>query len=334
MASGNDEDAETRGNDRRFGSGSAPVRYPDPDVVSITPAFDTYKLMNAGIIRLWTGALWAEGPAWSPGGNYLVWSDIPNDVHMRWLAEDDHVSIFRHPSGNSAGNAFDREGRLISCEQGNRRMVRYEHDGSVTVLADMFNGKPLNSPNDVAVHRDGTIWFTDPPFGTGPAGGYEGTTGELHHPNSVYRIDPSGRLDLIADDIAEPNGIGFSPDYKRIYIVDTADGINDIKVYDVVDSARIVNGRQFTDILIDGRHVAPDGFAVDIDGNIWAAGGQTGDGFDGVHCFTPEGERIGFVRLPETVSNLTFGGPKHNRLMIAASQSIYALYVNTRGATY
>lgn len=286
---------------------------------------------NTAIKRLWTGALWAEGPAWNAVGRYLVWSDIPNNVPMRWLWEDGHVSVFRNPSGNSNGNTFDWQGRQISCEHLNRRVVRYEHDGSVTVLAATFEGKPFNSPNDAVVHPNGSIRFTDPHYGSAFVGGYEGQFGELFHKNAVYRIDPStGQVSRVTDELEAPNGLCFSHDYKRLYIVDTGPG--DIKVFDVVDEARLANGRLFTDMMIEGKHVGPDGVRADIDGNIWASGGWIGYPYDGVHVFTPEGQRIGQIRLPETTSNLCFGGPKRNRLFMTASQSLYAVYVNTRGA--
>jgi gluconolactonase len=318
--------------DRDYGPDAPPVHYPDPDVVAITPAFDQYIQGNSAIQRLWTGGLWLEGPAWNGVGRFLLWSDIPNNVQMRWLEEDGHVSTFRQPSGNSNGNTFDMEGRQLSCQHGERRVVRYEHDGSVTVLADEYEGQPFNSPNDVVVHPNGSIWFTDPPYGTRGVGGYEGNYGELFHPNAVYRIDRAGQVERVTDELVAPNGLCFSPDYETLYIVDTGEGAGDIKMFDVVDERRLTNGRQFTDMMVDGEHVGPDAVRADIDGNIWASGGWVGYGFGGVHCFTPEGERIGHIRLPETTSNLVFGGPKRNRLMMTASQSIYAVYVNTVGA--
>lgn len=319
--------------DRDYGPGSPPVHYPDPDVVSITPAFDQYRVGNSAIQRLWTGGLWLEGPAWNGVGRFLLWSDIPNNVQLRWLEEDGHVSTFRNPSGNSNGNTFDWEGRQISCQHGERRVVRYEHDGTMTVLADEYEGLPFNSPNDAVVHPDGGIWFTDPPYGTAAVGGYEGNPGELHHPNAVYRIDPTTTtVERVTDEVEAPNGLCFSPDYDRLYVVDTGASPGNIKVFDVVDETALDNGEEFSDMTFDGTHVGPDAVRADIDGNIWASGGWVGYGSDGVHVFTPEGERIGHIRLPETTSNLVFGGPKRNRLMITASQSIYAVYVNTRGA--
>ena len=322
--------------DRDYGPGAPPVHYPDPDVVAITPAFNRLRQANSAIRRLWTGGLWVEGPAWNGVGRYLLWSDIPNDIQLRLLEDDGHVSVFRNPSGNSNGNTFDWQGRQISCQHGNRRVVRYEHDGAVTVLADTFEGKPFNSPNDAVVHPNGSIWFTDPPYGTAPVGGYEGNPGELYHPNAVYRIDPgTGAITRVTDALVAPNGLCFAHDYTRLYIVDTGQGAGDIKVFDVDDAENptaLRHGRQFTDMVVDGKKVGPDAVRADISGHIWASAGWVGYGYDGVHVFTPEGERIGHIRLPETTSNLVFGGPKRNRLMITASQSIYAVYVNTRGA--
>jgi gluconolactonase len=317
---------------RDYGPDAPPVHYPDPDIVSLDPRFNTLRQGNSAIRRLWTGGLWLEGPAWNGQGRYFLWSDIPNDLQLRRLEEDGHVSVFRNPSGNSNGNTFDWQGRQISCQHGNRRVVRYEHDGGVTVLADTFAGKPFNSPNDAVVHPNGSIWFTDPPYGTAARGGYEGNPGELYHKNAVYRIDgANGAVERVTDEPGAPNGLCFSHDYSKLYIVDTGPD-RDIKVYDVVNERSLANGRRFAAIVVDGRTVGPDAVRADITGHIWASGGWVGYGFDGVHCFTPEGERIGHIRLPETTSNLVFGGPKRNRLMITASQSIYAVYMNTRGA--
>ena len=317
---------------RDYGPEASPVHYPDQDVVAITPAFTQYIIGNAAIQRIWTGGLWVEGPAWSAVGRFLLWSDIPNDRQLRWLEDDGHVSVFRQPSGNSNGNTFDWQGRQVSCQHGNRQVVRYEHDGTTTVLANRYQGKRFNSPNDAVVHPNGSIWFTDPPYGTQNVGAYEGNFGELEMPNAVYRIDRDGTIARVSDELQAPNGLCFSHDYKKLYIVDTGADERDIKVFDVVDEERLTNGRQFANIIIDGEIVGPDSVRADVDGNIWATGGWIGYGFDGVHCFSPEGERIGHIRLPETTSNLVFGGPKRNRLMITASQSIYALYVNTVGA--
>ena len=316
--------------DRDYGEDAPPVHYPDPDVVSVTEAFDKYRVGNSAIQRLWTGGLWLEGPAWNGVGRFLLWSDIPNNIQYRYLEEDGHVSVFRNPSGNSNGNTFDWEGRQISCQHGERRVVRYEHSGEVTVLADTYEGKPFNSPNDAVVHPNGQIFFTDPPYGTQNPGAYEGNFGELYHPNAIYRIDPGGTVERVSDELEAPNGLCFSHDYTKLYVADT--GVGDIKVFDLVEETKIQNPRVFTDMMVDDKHVGPDAMRADVDGNIWASGGWVGYGYDGIHCFTQEGERIGHVRLPETTANFVFGGPKRNRLMIAASQSIYAVYVNTTGA--
>jgi gluconolactonase len=318
--------------DRDYGPDAPPIRYPDPDVVSLDERFNAYRIGNTTIKRLWTGGLWSEGPAWNGGGRYLVWSDIPNNRQLRYLDENAAVTTFRSPSGNSNGNTFDFQGRQLSCEHGNRRVVRYEHDGSMTVIADRYEGKRLSSPNDIVVHPDGGVWFTDPPYGTQPPGGYEGTPGgEIELPNRVYRADPTtGRVEVVADDLDKPNGICFSHDYARCYVVDTGAPKN-INVFDVVDGTRLANGRVFTDMQVNGHKVGPDGIRPDVDGNIWASAGG-GEGYDGAICFTPEGEAIGLIRLPERCANIAFGGPKRNRLFMAASQSLYAVYLNTRGA--
>ena len=304
-----------------------PVRYPDPDIVVLKPAFAKYAIFNAVIYRHYTGTKWAEGPAWSAQGQYLVWSDIPNNRQMRFISDDSHVSTFRSPSGYSNGNTFDFEGRQISCEHAGRRVARYEQDGSVTVLADKYNGKPLNSPNDVVVHPDGSIWFTDPPYGI--MGDYEGFAARQENKEAVYRVDKSGKLELLTDEIDKPNGICFSPDYKRLYVCDTGQARN-IQVFDIVEN-KIRNRKTFSPMKVNGLSGGADGIRADVDGNIWA-GANGGVGYDGVHVISPAGEHIGMIRLPEICANVCFGGPKRNRLFMAASQSLYSVYVNTRGA--
>ncbi len=314
---------------------SQPTRYPDPDILSLDKRFDSLKLGNTPIQRLHVGTLWAEGPAWNGVGKYLVWSDIPNDTQMRWLEEDGHVSVFRRPSGNSNGNTFDWQGRQLSCEHGNRRVVRYEHNGKITVLASEFDGKPLNAPNDAVVDPDGHIWFTDPGYGS--LMNYEGNKGPLHLKEAVYRIDgKSGKITKVTDDIYKPNGLCFSPDYQKLYIADTGathypEAERLIQVWDV-DGAKLRNGRNFTSMELDGKAGLADGIRCDVEGNIWSSAGWVGEGYDGVHIFAPNGDRIGQIRLPEICSNLCFGGTKRNRLFMTGSQSLYAVYVETQGA--
>jgi gluconolactonase len=316
---------------QRDWTGREPVRYGDPDIIALDKRFEKYRINNTTIQRLWTGALWAEGPAWNGAGRYLVWSDIPNNRQMRWLEEDGHVSVFRSPSDYSNGNTFDFEGRQISCQHGLRRVVRFEADGTTTVIADKWQAKPLNSPNDVVVHPDGAVWFTDPPYGI--QGYYEGFQAKPELKEAVYRVEPkTGKMDRVTDELDRPNGICFSPDYKKVYICDTGDA-RDIQVFDVVDGKTLRNKRQFTNMTIPGKGPgSADGIRADTDGNIWAGAGWGGAGYDGVHVFTPAGERIGMIVLPETCANICFGGSKRNRLFMIASQSLYSLYVGTRGA--
>jgi len=317
-------------------SGKNPTRYPDPDIIAIDKKFKA-KVGNTPIQRLHTGLMWAEGPAWNGAGRYLVLSDIPNDRQLRYLEEDGHVSVMRKPSHYSNGNTFDYQGRQLSCEHDTRRVARYEPNGSVTVIADKFNGKPFNAPNDIVVHPDGGIWFTDPGYGI--LGNYEGHKSNLEMKEAVYRVDPkTARIEKITDDLFKPNGICFSPDYKKVYICDTGsshypEAQNIIKVYDVVDERKVAKSRVYAKMDLSGKGSGlADGIRADTEGNIWVGSGWVGAGYDGVHVFDAEGQRIGMILLPEICANICFGGEKRNRLFMAASQSLYAVYVETQGA--
>ena len=307
------------------------VVYPDPAVEIVEPSFAKYKVGNAAVERLYTGARWAEGPVWFGDGRYLLFSDIPNNRILRWLEDTGEVSVFRSPSNYSNGNYRDRQGRLLTCEHDSRRLTRTEHDGTITVLMDHFQGKVLNAPNDLAVHSDGAIWFTDPGYGI--MSNYEGHKASFELPANVYRLDPKTReATVVASDMDKPNGICFSPDERKLYIVDTgepkhAGDPHPIRVYDVEDGVRLKNGRMFANMAPGSS----DGIRCDVDGNVWSAAGWAGEGFNGVHVFAPAGKLIGRIHIPETCANLCFGGGKKNRLFMAASQSLYALYVNTEG---
>jgi gluconolactonase len=351
---------------RDFSPQGAPTTYfSDPDILSVDPSFDAYVQPNSAIQRLWTGALWSEGPAWNAQGRYLVWSDIPNNRQMRWLEDDGHVSVFRLPSHNSNGNSFDFQGRQLSCEHLTRRVVRYDNDGSITVLADSFQGKRLNSPNDVVAHPDGSYWFTDPPYGgqlyegaTDASGGASNEAGRLKSrlgqaagmgefkrelPTQCYRVDPSGRVDMVLteEQVPDPNGLCFSPDYKKLYVCSTGKGPGDkgpggkgeVYVFDVGADNKLSNRKLFSDFMVDGVKCGPDGIRADVDGNLWVSSNAgRAVGYNGVTVWTPDGKLIGRIRLPEVCGNICFGGPKRNRLFMAASQSIYAVFVNTQGA--
>lgn len=306
-------------------TGREPSRYPDPDIIALEPRFQRYIIFNTPIQRLHVGTLWAEGPAWNGVGRYLVWSDIPNDVQLRFIDDDARVTEFRKPAGHSNGNTFDFEGRQLSCEHGGRRVVRYEHDGTVTVIAERIGRARLNSPNDVVVHPDGSIWFTDPSYGI--RGDYEGHRAESETKEAVYRVDgQSGRVTVVTDDVGQPNGLCFSPDYTKLYVADTG-GQREIKVWDV-DGAALRNGRRFAQLDVPGTGTpsAADGIRCDVDGNIWAGARP------GVQIIAPDGQRIGMIRLPEICANVCFGGVRRNRLFMVASQSLYAVYVGVRGA--
>ncbi len=341
------------------------VYFSDPDVLAIDPSFGNISQGNAPLERLWTGGLWLEGPAWSSVGRFLVFSDIPANRQMRWIEDDGRVAVFRMPSNNSNGNSFDAMGRQLSCEHLTRRVVRYEHDGSITIVADTFEGKRLSSPNDVVAHPDGSYWFTDPPYGgqlyegqpdasggpSNPAGTLRPRIGQPPEagafkrelPNAIYRVDASGRIAQVATekDVPDPNGLAFSPDFKRLYVSSTGKGPGDthdggkgdLHVFDVTNDNRLTGHRVFADCKVDGVACGPDGVRCDVHGNVWASSNAgRAVGYNGVTVWNPAGKLIGRIRLPEVCGNLCFGGPKRNRLFMIASRSLYALYVNTQGA--
>lgn len=304
-------------------------RYPDPAIEVVDPRFEKYQLKMAAVERLYTGCRWAEGPVWFGDGRYLLWSDIPNCRVLKWEEETGQISVFRKPSDYANGNTRDRQGRLVTCEHGARRVTRTEYDGSITVLMDRFEGKRLNSPNDVVVKSDGSVWFTDPPFGL--LGEYEGFKAEQELGQNVYRIDgASGRISVVADDVLGPNGLCFSPDERILYIVESR-GVPHRKIlaYDVSADERSISNKR---VLIDAGPGTPDGMRCDEDGNLWCGWGMGDEALDGVFVFAADGTHIGRIALPERCANVCFGGAKRNRLFMAASQSLYALYVNTRGA--
>ena len=309
-----------------------PTHYPDPAIEILDPRFARYVTFQAAVERLYTGCRWAEGPVWFGDGRYLLWSDIPNNRVLRWLEDSGEVSVFRIPSNYSNGNTRDRQGHLVTCEHDSRRVTRTEYDGSITILADHYQGKPFNAPNDLAVHSDGAVWFTDPGYGI--LGNYEGHKAAFELPPNVYRIDPrTNALAVVASDMEKPNGIAFSPDEKKLYVVDTGFSHHPgyprtIRVYDIVDGTHLANGRVFVDT---GKATA-DGIRCDTDGNVWAGVGWGDPSDDGVSVFAPDGKRIGRIHLPEICANLCFGGARRNRLFMAASQSLYAVYVEAQGA--
>lgn len=293
----------------------------------IDPRFARLFVGTAHVDKLFTGCRWAEGPAYFPAGRYLIWSDIPNNRMLRYDECDGHVSVFRQPSENSNGNTVDREGRLVTCEHRGRRVTRTEHDGRITVICDNYQGKRLNSPNDAVVASDGAIWFTDPTYGIDSD--YEGDRGESEVGGAyVYRVDPAtGEARIVADDFEKPNGIAFSPDERRLYIVDTGrthrpDGPAHIRVFDVGEGGRLSGGRVFAESTAG----LFDGLRLDTDGRIWTSAG------DGVHVYEPDGTLIGKIRIPEVVANVEFGGIKRHRLFICGTTSLYAVYLRVSGA--
>ncbi|MGA9866733.1 MAG: SMP-30/gluconolactonase/LRE family protein [Acetobacteraceae bacterium] len=348
---------------RQWGRFAPPEIYPDPDILVIDPSFKRYLVGLTAIHRLGTGFSWAEGPAWSSEGQYLVFSDVKGNVQHRYVWETGRITPFRRPSYNSNGNTFDFQGRQISAQDFFRRVIRWEPDGTITIIANSFEGKPLNSPNDVVPHPDGSIWFTDPPYGdqlteghpdvaggtANPTGqdnpfvgnGGIGLTGGLKRelPGSTYRWDPSGQLTMVVpgSQVPDPNGICFSPDYKTLYLISTGPGPGDttggkgvIYAFDV-QGGSLANMRLFSDCMVDGVHCGPDGVRVDRAGNLWV-GSNAPLGYCGVTVWNQQAKLIGRIRLPEICANMAFGGPKRNFLFMTASQSLYGLLLNVQGA--
>jgi gluconolactonase len=303
-------------------------RYPDPAVRILDPSFTRYRVNLAKVERLGTGFRWCEGPAWFGDGRYLLWSDIPNNRILKWEEETGAISVFRQPSHYSNGNTRDRQGRLVTCEHDARRVTRTEYDGTITVVADRFEGKPLNSPNDVVCRSDGSLWFTDPPFGV--LSYYEGHVATPELPTNVYRVDPQdGQLAVVAGDINRPNGLAFSPDETKLYVVEAGTSPRQVWAYDVVErGTRLGNKRR----LIDAGPGTPDGLRVDVDGNLWIGWGMGEAGLDGVSIFNADGRPIGRIDLPERCANVCFGGRHRNRLFMCGSTSLYSLFVNAQGA--
>lgn len=292
------------------------------------PRFSSLIVGSARLEELYSACRWAEGPVWFEDAQQLLWSDIPNQRIMRWVPGGG-ASVFRGASNFSNGNTRDRQGRLVSCEHGTRRVTRTEPDGSITVLADSYQGRRLNSPNDVVVRSDGTIWFTDPTYGI--MSDYEGYKSDPEQTSrNVYRLAPdTGELSVVVDDFLQPNGLAFSPDETRLYVADSGASHKEsaprhIRVFDVVDGRTLENPQVFCHL--DSGF--PDGIRLDVQGNLWSSA------MDGVHCFSPDGTLIGKIKVPQTVANLTFGGPRRNRLFICATNSVYSIYLATNGAQY
>jgi gluconolactonase len=317
-------------------------RYPDSHLeslkkskVSFGPADFPAFAGTMAVERVATGMRWAEGPVYFPAGRYVLFSDIPNNRIMRFSEDDGHLSVFRQPSMNSNGNTIDREGRLITCEHSGRRVTRTELDGSITIIADKYNGKKLNSPNDAVVASDGSIWFTDPIYGIG--GYYEGVKAEPEQEkHNVYRVDPkSGDIKVVVDDFVEPNGITLSPDEKKLYVIDTGftdgpDNPSHIRAFDLdVGAGKVSNSKVFAEMP---KPSITDGMRCDRDGRIWCSVGWGDPNEDGVRCYTPDGDLLGKIHIPETVANLCFGGQQRNRLYICGSTSLYAVYTSAQGA--
>lgn len=312
-------------------------RYPDPRIEILHPSFAAYRLYSSTVEQLASGMRWAEGPVWFGDGRYLLVSDIPCNRIMRYDEASGAWGEFRSPSNMANGHCRDNQGRLVSCEHSTRRITRTEYDGSITVLASHYQGKRLNSPNDIVCHSDGSIWFTDPPFGI--HGDWEGERAAPELPQAVYCINPtSGELTQVLRDVPGPNGLAFSPDEQSLYVVESRAQPSRLVVAYKVSSTGDLNDRR---VVIDAQGAgALDGIAIDADGNIWCGWGSDGragaepEDLDGVRIFNPQGIAIGHIHLPERCANLCFGGVRGNRLFMAASHSLYALYVNTRGAKF
>ncbi|EPY5321937.1 SMP-30/gluconolactonase/LRE family protein [Klebsiella variicola] len=312
---------------KSFAAWAPSERYPDPRIVAVDDSFRRYMLASAKVERIASGFRWAEGPVRFGDMRMLLWSDIPNNAIMRWDEISGETSVFRYPANYSNGHARDRQGRLISCEHDTRRITRTEYDGSVTVLADSYQGKRLNSPNDIVVKSDGTIWFTDPPFGI--SGFYEGHKATPELPQNVYCLEPESRkLSVVLGDIKGPNGLCFSPDEKTLYVVESRATPNRLILAWDVEGNTLKNKR----VYLDCGNGTADGIACDADGNLWCGWGSGNEELDGVRIFNPQGKHIGTIQLPERCANLCFGGEQHNRLFMASSTSIYSLYVNAQGA--
>jgi gluconolactonase len=299
----------------------------EADYEVLDPRFARLVVRSAHVERLWTGSRWAEGPAWFAAGRYLVWSDIPNDRMLRYDETDGSVSVFRSPCGHTNGNTVDRQGRLVSCEHSGRRVSRTEHDGTMVTIADRWIGKRLNSPNDVVVRSDGSIWFTDPSYGIDSD--YEGNKADSEiGACNVYRVDPhSGVVEAVITDMVRPNGLAFSLDEKQLYVSDTgrthgAHNPAHMRVFDVSDSGKVGGGRVFADCTVG----LFDGFRLDAEGRIWTSAG------DGIHCYDPDGTLLGKIRIPEGVANCVFGGAKRNVLYICATTSLYSVWLMVNGA--
>jgi gluconolactonase len=327
-------------------------RYPDPAIEILDPSFSKYRIYSSTLEQVGTGMRWAEGPVYFPDGGYLLVSDIPNNRIMKFDEKDNSLTVFRSPANYANGNARDRQGRLVTCEHSDtRRITRTENNGDVTVLVDSFEGKSLNAPNDIVVKSDDSIWFTDPLFGIN--GEWEGSRAQPEQATTnVYRVTPDNQITAVITDLVNPNGLAFSPDEKKLYVVEWKSTPNrSLWSYDVADDGTVANKTKLIDAADQG---ALDGFCVDRDGNLWCGWGSNGalqeepsdiggrkvyqlrgksEDLDGVMVFNPQGKAIGFIRLPERCANLTFGGPENNRLYMAVSHSLYALYVETHGAT-